>query len=145
MLEGLLHIATTTCRSNTGPGSEGIASGTSADLQKPDTPNQLGNHDAMTNGKRKLVAYLHDPPEKAYNYGPVHKDRAQQYLARVLGPGRWTDHQPDWAAAAADRFIFPDGQKLNALGLPGLGGGVQFIHPLTGKPAILQTDLTPLP
>jgi CRISPR-associated protein Cmr2 len=90
--------------------------------------------------KRKLLAYLHDPPEKAYSYGPTHRERAQRYLERVLGPGRWADHQPDWMAAAADRFIFPDGQKLHQLGLTGLGGGVRFIHPLTGRLAFATTD-----
>lgn len=90
--------------------------------------------------KRKLAAYLHDPPEKAYDYGPKHKKRAATYLERVLGPGRWADHQPDWSAAAADRFIFPDGQKLNAAGLGGLGEGVQFVHPLSGAPAFSKDD-----
>lgn len=94
----------------------------------------------MNSWQRKLLAYLHDPPEKAYNYGPQHKERAASYLNRVLGPGQWLDHQPDWAAAAADRFIFPDGQKLSALGSPGLGGGVQFIHPLSGAPAFARDD-----
>lgn len=90
--------------------------------------------------KNKLLAYLHDPPEKAYHYGPKHKELAQRYLERILGPGKWTEHQPDWAAAAADRFIFPDGKKLNALGLSGLGGGVQFIHPLIGNLAFSAKD-----
>lgn len=88
--------------------------------------------------QRKLLAYLHDPPEKAYDYGPAHKQRAAAYLNRVLGPGSWLDHQPDWAAAAADRFIFPDGQKLHVLGLPGLGGGLQFVHPLSGTQAFAR-------
>lgn len=94
----------------------------------------------MTNWKRKLAAYLHDPPEKAYDFGPNHKKQAAAYLNLVFGPGQLVDRQPDWAAAAADRFIFPDGQKLHALGLPGLGGGIQFIHPLSGNSAFSPTD-----
>ncbi|NUN02682.1 MAG: type III-B CRISPR-associated protein Cas10/Cmr2 [Bryobacteraceae bacterium] len=82
--------------------------------------------------QRKLLAFLHDPPEKGYDYGPRHKERAEQYKNRILGGGSWQGHEPDWEAAAADRFIFPDGKKLNELGLPGLSGGVQFSHPLSG-------------
>jgi len=58
--------------------------------------------------QRKLLAHLHDPPEKGYDYGPRHKAQAERYKDCVLGSGVWQGHEPDWAAAAADRFIFPD-------------------------------------
>jgi CRISPR-associated protein Cmr2 len=82
--------------------------------------------------KRKLAAYLHDPPEKAYDFGPRHQDRAKHYASMILGEGVWQDHDPDHSAAAADRFIFPDGRKP---GVGGLGEGVKFRHPLTGQVA----------
>ena len=95
--------------------------------------------------QRKLLAFLHDPPEKAYNYGPLHQKQAQRYLERILGAGRWTDHQPDWAAAAADRFIFPTTKRLEGdrwvdTGAPGLSEGVKFVHPLTGTLAFTAND-----
>jgi hypothetical protein len=31
--------------------------------------------------KRELAAYLHDPPEKAYDYGDHHKERAKVHAA----------------------------------------------------------------
>ncbi len=86
----------------------------------------------MTDWKNKLLAYLHDPPEKAYDFGPRHQDRAKHYASIILGEGVWQDHDPDHSAAAADRFIFPDGRKP---GVGGLGEGVTFRHPLTGQVA----------
>ncbi|HZR18958.1 MAG TPA: type III-B CRISPR-associated protein Cas10/Cmr2 [Verrucomicrobiae bacterium] len=88
--------------------------------------------------QRKLLAFLHDPPEKGYDYGPRHKERAEQYKNRILGAGIWGGHEPDWAAAAADRFVFPDGKKLSQLEGSGLGGGVSFVHPLSGEQAVLS-------
>ena len=89
---------------------------------------------------RKLVAFLHDPPEKPYDYGPVHHERAKQYLATILGQdlgvleqGGVLKREPDWEAAAADRFPFPDGKKLNQAGLRSLSGGLAYKHPFTGK------------
>ena len=60
----------------------------------------------MTNWKNKLLAFLHDPPEKAYDYGPQHKERVTAYLSRLGIHEKW-DPAADHAAAAADRFIFP--------------------------------------
>jgi hypothetical protein len=89
---------------------------------------------------RKLVAFLHDPPEKPYDYGPVHHERAKHYLSTILGQdlgvleqGGVLKREPDWEAAAADRFPFPDGKKLNQAGLPPLSGGLAYKHPFTGK------------
>jgi len=92
----------------------------------------------MTDWKRKLLAFLHDPPEKAYDYSPEHGKRAQLYAARIdLDLSEWKDKLADHTAAAADRFIFPatkreqDGHWADT-GVQGLGGGLQFIHPLAG-------------
>jgi hypothetical protein len=75
----------------------------------------------MNNWQRKILAFLHDPPEKSYNYGPQHKDRVALYLSRLGIHEHW-EPAADHAAAAADRFIFP--------AVTGLGEGVSFRHPL---------------
>lgn len=87
----------------------------------------------MTDWKRKLAAYLHDPPEKAYDYGPHHLERARHHARNAGVEAIWqgTTGQPDWAAAAADRFIFPDGKKIGR----SLSDGIEFIHPLSGRDA----------
>jgi hypothetical protein len=88
--------------------------------------------------KRKLLAFLHDPPEKAYDYSLVHSQRAMHYAQRIgINLSEWQDKLPDHAAAAADRFIFPatkrkEGDRWVDTGVPGLGNGPQFIHPLSG-------------
>lgn len=84
----------------------------------------------MTNWEQKLAAFLHDPPEKGYDYGPAHVERARNYASLILGHSAWRDHDPDHSAAAADRFIFPDGRKPV---IPDLGEGVVFRHPFTGE------------
>src|SRR5260370_10409861 len=80
---------------------------------------------------RKLAAYLHDPPEKAYDFGPRHLERAQHHAANLGVAELWESitGQPDWSAAAADRFVFPHGSKI---GEP-LGGSIEFVHPFSGR------------
>lgn len=84
---------------------------------------------AMNIWKRKLIAFLHDPPEKSYDYSKRHEQRADIY-ARALGfdEAQWPSKNPDWTASAADRFVFPKGGNNVSL-----GGGVEFRHPLSGK------------
>ena len=99
----------------------------------------------MTNWKNKLLAYLHDPPEKAYDYGPRHQQRAEHYRNLVLGAGTWQEHDPDHVAAAADRFIFPTTRRWQNgrwvdTGVAGLGGEVAFKHPLTGQTSLRLED-----
>jgi hypothetical protein len=97
----------------------------------------------MTDWNRKLAALLHDPPEKAYDYGPRHIERARHHASNA-GVAQWwnaTAGQPDWSAAAADRFVFPHGNKIGE----SLGGSIEFVHPLSGrredgKPSIAQED-----
>ena len=87
----------------------------------------------MTDWKRKLAAYLHDPPEKCYDFGPAHQQRAQTHAESFGVAELWTTlaHNPDWSAAAADRFVFPHGEKL------GRNIGEEtcpcFVHPMTGR------------
>jgi CRISPR-associated protein Cmr2 len=87
----------------------------------------------MTDWKRKLAAYLHDPPEKAYDFGKRHHERAKVHAASFGVSDLWEQlaSNPDWSAAAADRFIFPSGQKLGE----NIGEAVCpcFIHPVTGR------------
>jgi len=80
------------------------------------------------NWTQKLLAFLHDPPEKAYDFGPHHTEQAKKHAGAFGLAEAWQEKQADWTAAAADRFIAPEGA-------PGvsLGGGVQFFHPLAGR------------
>ncbi|OHE80441.1 MAG: type III-B CRISPR-associated protein Cas10/Cmr2 [Verrucomicrobia bacterium RIFCSPLOWO2_12_FULL_64_8] len=97
--------------------------------------------------KRKLAAFLHDPPEKAYDFGDHHKDRAKTYAANFGLSDLWKTMggNPDWTAAAADRFIFPDGRRLGkSLGDDPTPG---FVHPLKGRaeggrPTLPANDLS---
>jgi CRISPR-associated protein Cmr2 len=84
--------------------------------------------------KRKLAAYLHDPPEKAFDFGPAHLAAARSHAASFGVAELWDalSHNPDWAAAAADRFIFPDGRKEGVGGL-GEQSRMAFVHPMSGR------------
>lgn len=83
--------------------------------------------------KRKLAAYLHDPPEKVYDFGEHHHNRARIHAESFGVAGLWESltRHPDWSAAAADRFIFPSGQKLGE----NIGDRTCpcFVHPLLGR------------
>jgi CRISPR-associated protein Cmr2 len=87
----------------------------------------------MTDWKRKLAAYLHDPPEKCYDFGLAHQQRAQTHAESFGVAELWTTlaHNPDWSAAAADRFVFPHGEKLGR----NIGEETRpcFVHPMTGR------------
>jgi CRISPR-associated protein Cmr2 len=96
----------------------------------------------MTDWNQKIIAHLHDPPEKAYDYSSTHIERAEAHLRNLQVPeSAWKGKEPDHVAAAADRFIFPatrhkQGDHWVATGVGNLGEGVQFKHPLTGKVAL---------
>mgnify|MGYP000596944663 CR=1 FL=1 len=83
--------------------------------------------------QRKLAAYLHDPPEKCYDFGSHHQERAKTHAESFGVAELWKTlaHNPDWSAAAADRFVFPHGEKLRR----NIGEGTRpcFIHPMTGR------------
>lgn len=84
--------------------------------------------------KRKLAAYLHDPPEKAYDFGPAHHTSGESHAASFGVPGLWDEqsHDPDWSAAAADRFVFP---RAGHEGVGSLGEERRtvFVHPMSGR------------
>jgi hypothetical protein len=87
----------------------------------------------MTNWKRKLAAYLHDPPSKALEIW-THTERS----ALAFRQAGFTEEEvnrylasADHAAAAADRLPFPNSL---AAGMQCVFDGVRnsFIHPLGG-------------
>ncbi|MGC8742506.1 MAG: type III-B CRISPR-associated protein Cas10/Cmr2 [Verrucomicrobiia bacterium] len=84
-----------------------------------------------TDWKRKLEAYLHDPPSKALDIR-THEERSEAafrqagFIDEEIGV---YFQESDWAASAADRLPFPSSQ---AAGLQCAFDGVRnaFIHPL---------------
>lgn len=90
----------------------------------------------MTDWKRKLAAYLHDPPSKALDIR-LHEEHAKT-LYRQAG---FTDEEDirrlsdayakpsDWTAAAADRFPFPKSRGNLASVFDGVRA--RFHHPLS--------------
>lgn len=81
----------------------------------------------MTDWRKKLLAFLHDPPEKAYDYSRRHEERAEAHAATFdLSLKEWSSRNPDWSASAADRFILPRGSLVSE-------NAVTFIHPLSGE------------
>lgn len=85
--------------------------------------------------KRKLAAFLHDPPSKALDIH-THADRAEKAMQAVhLGTSEerhaW-EHKADHTAASADRFPFPDGRKASvSCAFDGVRNA--FHHPLDGQ------------
>lgn len=96
----------------------------------PDSPAQ-----DPTFWKRKLAAFLHDPPSKALDIY-THADRAERAMQAVhLGTPEerhaW-EHKADHTAASADRFPFPDGRKASvSCAFDGVRNA--FHHPLDGQ------------
>jgi CRISPR-associated protein Cas10/Cmr2 subtype III-B len=84
--------------------------------------------------KRKLAAFLHDPPSKCLDIANHQKQSERAMQAAGLGTleerKSW-DHVADHTAAAADRFPFPHHSKSN---LRCVFDGVKnrFLHPLSG-------------
>ncbi|HPY31641.1 MAG TPA: type III-B CRISPR-associated protein Cas10/Cmr2 [Verrucomicrobiota bacterium] len=99
----------------------------------------------MINWKDKLLAYLHDPPHKPFRIAG-HED-ARGPLLRHLGLSeddikQWEQGRhkanPDWQAAAADRFPFPTAGTLFVDWK--LHGEMEFRHPLTGDRFLPMTQ-----
>lgn len=88
--------------------------------------------------QRKLLALLHDPPEKPYDYSPLHEERAEAHAnAFGIPKDQWKLlRDSDWSAAAADRFVCPK----PAAGERSLGTGLTFTHPLSGERVLADTD-----
>jgi CRISPR-associated protein Cmr2 len=84
----------------------------------------------MTDWKKKLTAFLHDPPHKPfdikgheYNRGPL-----LRHLGLTEEDVRAWERGSDWLAAAADRFPFPRSSSLRVDWLE--DGECEFRHPL---------------
>jgi len=82
--------------------------------------------------KRKLLAFLHDPPEKALDV-PEHTKRRESHVNRAMEGemvqfGWFFDRICDHTAAAADRFCFPRFPHGAASFDP--SSGAPFHHPL---------------
>jgi len=83
--------------------------------------------------KRKLLAYLHDPPHKPRAIA-AHEDQRLSFLNRLgLEPDaiREFDRSDDWQAAAADRLFFPAPSK-SGLRVDWEVNDFEFRHPLGG-------------
>ena len=82
--------------------------------------------------KRKLAAYLHDPPHKQYDI--ANHDFARGVILRHLGLSveemRDWWKSPDWWASAADRYPFPSASQLYVDWSH--HGQHEFHHPLAG-------------
>ncbi len=94
--------------------------------------------------KQKLMAFLHDPPCKALDFGPTHEQDALNFCKsagmvddRDLGTFK-AIKDADHYAAAADRFLFPQKECNSAF----TGGvGETFKHPLSGEEYIIDSLL----
>jgi len=87
--------------------------------------------------KRKLAAYLHDPPHKPYGIANHAATVKSNRLAFGLpaAPAEGFDPELDHVAAAADRFVFPNPRKSwngKALRTDWIDEGLPFIHPFCG-------------
>ena len=85
--------------------------------------------------KRKLKAFLHDPPDKCFAIGR-HEELARSFLAEIglAEPDGIDDDaikQADHFASSADRFVFP-GDKCSTEYTG--QAGASFIHPLSSTP-----------
>ena len=89
--------------------------------------------------KRKLMAYLHDPPHKPYGIAN-HKDTVKSNILAFFDSveGEF-EKESDHIASAADRFCFPDPRKNWPMnnGTPlrtnWKDEGFPFIHPFCGS------------
>jgi hypothetical protein len=86
---------------------------------------------------RKLIAFLHDPPHKPLDIAGHENDRATFLRQAGLSPediARFSK-PADWAAAAADRFPFPDSRSsgLRSEFSGSRANDEPFRHPLGGS------------
>jgi len=88
----------------------------------------------MTDWKKKLAAYLHDPPSKCLDVA-THGERSSAAFNRagVFSPDEIQSYvkQADWTAASADRIPFPRSQS-SATRCKFDGRYNTFRHPLKG-------------
>jgi len=77
--------------------------------------------------KRKLLAFLHDPPEKAYDYSREHGRRAQHYAERIgVNLSEWQDKL---AAATGNLFVNGRCNKADVAKLPDVLKSLPFCQP----------------
>lgn len=91
--------------------------------------------------KRKLLAFLHDPPAKPFDLWR-HEEDADRFKrqAGLLDEefSKTFDRECDHLAAAADRFPFPDSRKAG-LGSSFTGSkDTPFLHPLGGSSLVFN-------
>lgn len=82
--------------------------------------------------KRKIQAFLHDPPEKAIILRRInHEERARELISKLLKDGFILDDvkKADHIASAADRINFPTDEKLTL----DFVTNPLIIHPLSGE------------
>src|SRR6266568_2041624 len=96
----------------------------------------------MTDWKRKLAAYLHDPPSKALDIA-THGERSDAAFRRAgfndeAEVGEYFRHA-DHTGAAADRLPFPD-SKSSALRCAFDGRRNGFLHPLRGDKLFFHSE-----
>lgn len=85
--------------------------------------------------KKKLVAFMHDPPHKPRNIQD-HEEQRKSYINRVgISEGELLNFNKysDFQAAAADRLIFPEPGK-SGLKVDWEESFFEFRHPLCGEP-----------
>ncbi len=91
--------------------------------------------------KRKLAAFLHDPPHKPFKIAG-HEDARKSFWAEVgLTQEEFYqlfDRPDDHWAAAADRMIFPDAAKSKVSTHWQADADFAFHHPLGGAPLTAQ-------
>ncbi len=94
--------------------------------------------------KRKLIAYLHDPPDKCFDIRG-HEDSAKSFMSgagfgdeseldRLLSQIKDADH----FSSSAERFVFPKGKCATEYDAQ---TGSSFIHPLSSSPYIASKNL----
>lgn len=81
--------------------------------------------------KRKLAAFLHDPPSKCLNLGE-HEDWSAKAMSAAELDSTKYPRLPDWEASAADRIPFPKSRPASVSSVFD-GHRAGFHHPLGGK------------
>ena len=98
-------------------------------------------HTSMNIWKRKLLAFLHDPPHKALDI-QSHENERDTFIRQAgfdhAAAMAWFDKSADWMAAASDRFPFP---RYADSGLKSEFGGSShpFKHPLGGSDLVFDS------
>jgi len=90
--------------------------------------------------KRKLMAFLHDPPCKCFDI-PTHQARARSFRESAgisAEDYKAFKHECDKMAAAADRFPFPDPNRSGLKSQFTGGADAPFRHPFGGDDFVLS-------